>query len=110
MKQRPQRKRFRTGLASIGLLLIGVVGAIAITRVFVGGYPWESVPYLRIKTWRTFDGLFTVTFGFVLTIGVVLLIANVFGKGITCPRCGTWNGRWTRTCETCGLRLGRSPT
>lgn len=38
-----------------------------------------------------FDGLFTVTFGFVLTIGVVLLIANVAGEGITCPRCGKWN-------------------
>jgi hypothetical protein len=106
MKQRSQPKRFRTGRASLGLLLIGVVGAVAITRLIVGSYPWEPFPHLRITTWRTFDGLFSVTFGFVLTIGVVLLIANIFGKGITCPRCGTWNRKRASACETCGLRLG----
>ena len=85
--------------------LIGVVGAIDISLVFFGTYPLEQAPHLRVETWRTFDGLFSVTFGFVLTIGIRLLIANVFGKGITCPRCGTWNPKLARFCETCDLRL-----
>jgi hypothetical protein len=58
-----------------------------------------------------FDGLFTVTFGFVLTIGVVLLIANVADEGITCPRCGKWNPKRASIGETCQLRLRpSSPT
>ena len=111
MKRRRPPKRSRTGLRLLGLVLVGVVGAIAITRVFVGSYPWEPVPHLGIRTWRTFDGLFTLASGFVLTIGVALLIANVVGKGITCPRCGTWNPKRASICETCQLRLRwSSPT
>jgi hypothetical protein len=89
MNRRQPSKRSRIGLRLLGLVLIGVVGAISITRVFVGSYPWEPVPYLEIRAWRTFDGLFTVAFGFLVTIGVALVIANVVGGGITCPRCGT---------------------
>jgi ribosomal protein L40E len=99
-------KRSSLGLVSFGLVLIGVVGALTITRVSVGSYPWEPAPGLEITAWRTFDGVFTVAFGFVLTIGVALLVASVVGKGITCPRCGTWNPKRASICETCELRLG----
>jgi hypothetical protein len=89
----PAAEEIPRRLRLLGLVLIGVVGAISITRVFVGSYPWQPAPNLEVTAWRTFDGVFLVTFGFVLTIGVALLIANVVGKGITCPRCGTWNPR-----------------
>jgi hypothetical protein len=59
--------------------------------VFVGSYLWELVPHLEIKAWRTFDGIFTVAFGFVLTIGVTLLIANVASKVIIAHAAGKWN-------------------
>jgi hypothetical protein len=32
-----------------------------------------------------------VTFGFVFTIGIAMLLANLVGSGITCPRCFTRN-------------------
>jgi len=108
MKRRQPSKRSHIGLRLLGLVLIGILGAISITRVFVGSYPWEPVPYLEIRTWRTFDGIFTVTFGFLLTIGAALVIANVVGRGITCPRCGTWNPKGASICETCQLRLRSS--
>jgi len=95
----------RSWIGLLGVVLIGVVGAVTITRVSVGSYPWEPAPDLEIATWRTFDGLLSLTFGFVLVIGVMFLIASVFGKGITCPRCGTWNPKRASICETCDLRL-----
>ena len=108
MERRRPPKQSRVGLRLLGLVLIGVVGAISITRVFVGSYPWEPAPNLEVTAWRTFDGVFLVTFGFVFPIGVALLIANVAGKGVTCPRCGTWNSKRASICETCQLRLRRS--
>jgi ribosomal protein L40E len=107
MKRRRPPKQSRIVLRLLSLVLIGVVGAISITRA-VGSYPWEPAPNLEVTAWRTFDGVFSVTFGFVFTIGVALLIANVVGKGVTCPRCGTWNPQRASMCETCQLRLRRS--
>ena len=90
--------------------LIGVAGALTISRVFVGTFPWEPASNLQVITWRTFDGFLAITFGFLLTIGVVMLLANLFGKGITCPRCGTRNALDATACETCDLPLPPEPT
>ena len=90
--------------------LIGVAGALAISRIFVGSFPWEDVPNLRVITWRTFDGFMSITFGFVLTVGVAMLLANLFGRGITCPRCGTRNVGDASACKTCDLPLPPEPT
>jgi hypothetical protein len=53
----------------------------------VGRLPWEIAPYTQTVAWRTFDGFLCVTLGFVFTIGIAMLLANLVGRGITCPRC-----------------------
>jgi hypothetical protein len=46
-----------------------------------------------------------VTFGFVFTIGIAMLLANLVGSGVTCPRCLTQNPGAAGVCLTCDLPL-----
>ena len=109
-KPRPRDRVWR----STGLVLlyasIGVAGALVISRVFVGSFPWDPAPNLQVITWRTFDGFMSITFGFVLTIGVAMLLVHLFGRGMTCPRCGTRNAPDASACKTCDLPLPPEPT
>jgi hypothetical protein len=76
----------------------------------VGRFPWETAPYTQTIAWRTFDGFLCVTFGFVFTIGIAMLLANLVGRGITCPRCFTRNPGAASACPTCDLPLPARPT
>lgn len=78
-------------------------GSVLITRLSVGRFPWQSV--MGVPAWRTFDGFLCVTFGFPFSIGVVILLTHLVGRGITCPRCGTRNRADAPACETCDLPL-----
>lgn len=90
-RQRRLRSARRYGLIAVTYFLIGLAGSITITRLSVGRFPWETVPYSDTTAWRTLGGLLCVTFGFVFTIGIAMLLANLVGRGVTHPRCFTRN-------------------
>jgi hypothetical protein len=46
----------------------------------------------------------------VFTIGIAMLLANLVGSGVTCPRCFTRNPGTANACQTCGLELPPRPT
>jgi hypothetical protein len=46
----------------------------------------------------------------VFTIGTAMVLANLAGSGITCPRCFTRNRGTANVCETCDLALPHRPT
>jgi hypothetical protein len=77
--------------------------------VSVGSFPWQPVGLGPIKAWQTFDGFFACTFGFILTIGVAILLTNLLGSGITCPRCGARNRADAAAYSTCNLAIGDGP-
>ena len=89
----------------LAYMAVGIAGSITLTWLSVGRLPWQAEAPGEVPAWRTFDGFLTVTFGFVFTIGVGLLLQHLLGRGITCPRCGTRNGPGADTCRTCDLRL-----
>jgi len=109
-RQRRPRRVARHSLMFLAYVLIGVVGSISITRLSVGRFPWQTAPYTHTTAWRTFDGFLCVTFGFVFTIGIAMLLANLVGSGITCPRCFTRNPGGASVCQTCDLALPPRPT
>lgn len=106
------RRRERSGrtlakevLILVAYVLLGILGSLAITWFSIGRLPWQTEPFADVPGWRTFDGFLTVTFGFLFTVGIAMLIANLVGRGITCPRCGTRNPRDADACQTCDLPL-----
>jgi hypothetical protein len=94
----------------VAYVFIGVAGSITITRLSVGRFPWETAPFTHTTAWQTFDGFLCVTFGFVFTIGIAMLLVNLVGSGITCPRCFTRNPGAAGVCLTCELPLPPRPT
>jgi hypothetical protein len=109
-RQRRLRNARREGIIVVAYVLIGVAGSITITRLSVGRFPWETAPYTQTIAWRTFDGFLCVTFGFVFTIGIAMVLANLVGRGVTCPRCFTRNPGAASVCLTCDLPLPPRPT
>jgi hypothetical protein len=101
---RRDRKLVREVLILTAYVLLGILGSIVITFLSVGRLPWQT-DRTDLPAWRTFDGFLTVTFGFLFTVGIAMLIANLAGRGITCPRCGTRNPRDADACQTCDLPL-----
>lgn len=85
--------------------LVGILGSIILTRLSVGRLPWQTERFAATPAWRTFDGFLTVTFGFLFTVGIAMLVVSLLGRGITCPRCGTRNPPETDKCRTCDLPL-----
>ena len=75
-----------------------------------GSIPVGVRPFTHTTAWRTFDGFLCVTFGFVFTIGMAMLLMNLVGSGITCPRCFTRNPGAASVCLTCDLPLPPRPT
>jgi hypothetical protein len=108
--QRRPGNAVRYSLILLAYVLIGVAGSIVITRLSVGRFPWETAPFTHTTAWRTFDGFLCVTFGFVFTIGIAMLLANLVGSGVTCPRCFTRNPGTANVCQTCDLDLPPRPT
>lgn len=95
-RHRGKQSARRHALIVVAYVFIGVAGSITITRLSVGRFPWETAPFTHSTAWRTFDGYLCVRFGFVFTIGMAMLLVNLVGSGITCPRCFTRKGRQTR--------------
>ena len=108
--QRRPGNAVRYSLILLAYVLIGVAGFIVITRLSVGRFLWETAPFTHTTAWRTFDGFLCVTFGFVFTIGIAMIVANVAGTGVTCPRCFTRNPGHATSCNTCELTLPPRPT
>lgn len=104
-RERSVRTLAKDVLILAAYVLLGILGSIAITRLSVGTLPWQTDPFTDLPAWRTFDGFLTVTFGFLFTFSIAMLIANLLGRGITCPRCGTRNPREAAACRTCDLSL-----
>jgi hypothetical protein len=104
-RERSGRKVAREVLIVAAYVLLGILGSIAITWLSVGRPPWQTDSFTDLPAWRTLDGFFTVTLGFLFTIYIAMLIANLLGRGMTCPRCGTRNPRDADACRTCDLPL-----
>jgi ribosomal protein L40E len=107
-----QRRRdpIRSVLIVLFYAVIGVAGGLLISRIAVEAFPWQQVPSTDVVAWRSFDGFFSITFGTILTIGIAMLVANLLGRGINCPRCGTRNPGDATSCMTCDLPLPPRPT
>jgi hypothetical protein len=108
--RRRRHDPIRSVLAVFAYVVIGIAGGLAISRIVVGSFPWQRVPDTNLVTWQSFDGFFSITFGTVLTIGIAMLVVNLLGRGITCPRCGTRNSGDAMSCTTCDLPLPPRPT
>lgn len=73
---RRDRKLVREVLILTAYVLLGILGSIVITFLSVGRLPWQT-DRTDLPAWRTFDGFLTVTFGFLFTVGIAMLIANL---------------------------------
>jgi hypothetical protein len=109
-RHRGKQSARRHALIVVAYVFIGVAGSITITRLSVGRFPWETATFTHTTAWRTFDGFLCVTFGFVFTIGMAMLLVNLVGSGVTCPRCFTRNPGAASVCLTCELPLPPRPT